>query len=332
MSYKIAYLHPKTSYRTPLRSDTLWGQICWAIRMVYDNDTLETLLEQYRQPDSAPEDKIFVSSAFPFVEQSDEVHRFLPHPLMEIPMEAPETMAGKSFTEIRHLLRKKKKVRKRKFISEQAFLYAFAGKEGNIQRVKAPREEVVAMAHNTIDRLRGATLEKDGGGQLFHTNERFLLSEKNTRSGLYILYSGDTEKVEAALRFLSHFGFGGDRSIGKGHFSVVFDDYTYQSPTDANAQVTLSLFNPMEAERQSIERSTSRFLNYRMETRLGKGSLWASNPKKDSVVVFTEGSVFPLEDGPEGNFPGYIVPVGDHPAGHKIWHYGHGFMLNIKIK
>ena len=38
---------PISSFATPLKGDTLFGQICWAIRYIYKEDRLNSLLQNY---------------------------------------------------------------------------------------------------------------------------------------------------------------------------------------------------------------------------------------------------------------------------------------------
>ena len=41
----IVYLRPKLSYRTSLRSDTLWGLICWGISTVHGEKDIKGFIE-----------------------------------------------------------------------------------------------------------------------------------------------------------------------------------------------------------------------------------------------------------------------------------------------
>ncbi|MBC7196763.1 MAG: hypothetical protein H5U39_05870, partial [Deferribacterales bacterium] len=73
---KIVYLYPKSTFRTDLRSDTLWGILCWAIRLVYGNEELERIIKSYieRKPE------FIISSTFPFIIKDDKKWHYLPKP------------------------------------------------------------------------------------------------------------------------------------------------------------------------------------------------------------------------------------------------------------
>ena len=44
--YKTTFI-PTSNFATTLKGDTLFGQICWAIRYTFGNDKLEALLLNY---------------------------------------------------------------------------------------------------------------------------------------------------------------------------------------------------------------------------------------------------------------------------------------------
>lgn len=238
---RIVYLKPKSGFITELRSDTLWGLICWGIRNVFGNSTLERVLKSFNK--NNPE--FLISSAFPYKESENEIIKYFPKPILPVkPYENDPTTLDKK-AKLQKSINDKKNKKKgligfyqfQKLINNQISL------EEAIIETEQIKLESISVTHNTIDRLKGATLKKDGVGQLFHKHEYFLSknSENDSEeSGLFFLINGNSEKVEAALRWLSHVGFGGDRNTGKGHFEVKVSDFTIQEPKDFNAITTLS--------------------------------------------------------------------------------------------
>jgi len=335
MQCKIVYLQPRTSFRARLHSDTLWGQLCWGIQMVYDSKRLDDLLKAYEEGDL--NNTFFISSAYPFRWHQGKRVCYFPEPLTPIP--GTEKLSyekdAMTFAEKKIKLREQKKAKKRNWQSREQFEYHYAGGPAPGKAPKSPREAIVPITHNTIDRLTGSTLQINRQGQLYHTNEHYLLLEEdeNTGSGLFFLLAGRTEEVERALYFLEHFGMGGDRSIGKGSYHIQIQDFEIQEPKDWNAWVNLSLYRPLEAEVAKMEALSDRLLNYKIVDRQGKGTVWQPNVKKRRLLFFEEGAVFPAKAfSDDQRFRGFNEIVAKHEMGFNIRHYGIGMMLKVKIR
>lgn len=342
MNTRIYYLRFRSNFKTPLRSDSLWGTLCWAIRMVSGKEVLSDILEDYEQ---GGEKAFFISSAFPFYELDDKKHIFFPRPVLPYP--STEQMLGKKLEEKKLKLREKKRKDKSGWLHKDLFEYVIDKSTTPPKSIfEAPNVQHTLVTHNTIDRLQGSTLSIGDNGQLFHTDEYTITAAANgkaiQRTGMYFLARGNTEVVEAALRFLQHYGIGGDRTTGKGSFVFESKSFELNEPKDANAVMTLSLFHPSSTEIDQIKKSKPGFLNYKLTVRQGRGS-FAFNPNKSKkadgtnkiekvkkeVMMFEEGSVFPLGDGLllQGQNP----VVQKHPAGFDIFHYGHAFMVKLKV-
>src|SRR5262245_45457767 len=86
----IVYLKPRAPFaQSAPRSDTLFGAIAWAIRLLYGEGELIRLLEQFdRAVASQSSPPFLISSLFPFVESGNGDERqarrtlFLPRPLL----------------------------------------------------------------------------------------------------------------------------------------------------------------------------------------------------------------------------------------------------------
>jgi CRISPR type III-A-associated RAMP protein Csm4 len=80
----IVYLNPSAPFsKSPPRSDTLFGAIAWAVRLLFGEDELINLLEQFDQAVELQKPEPFlISSLFPFVESRTGRTLFLPRPLL----------------------------------------------------------------------------------------------------------------------------------------------------------------------------------------------------------------------------------------------------------
>jgi CRISPR-associated protein Csm4 len=345
MGCHIVYLKPVGAggFKAELRSDTLWASLCWAIRSILGEAALEETLAAYESLDEA--EAFYISSAFPYLEEKRDEEEvwdkvcFFPKPLQPYLESRPLDIEGLTPEEIKMEVRKAKRRDKRlAFLPKSQFEYLIRGNRDPIGAAAFPETISRPMTHNTIDRLSGSTLtikenetDKEGRGQLFHTDEFYL---KNENTGLFFLLRGNLEKVKPALRYLEHEGLGGDRSIGKGRFEISEpEDFSISTPATPNALVNLSLYHPTEKELKNWLAQDRDLLNYRLENRLGRVHLQKEHLHDKAVLFFKEGSVFPLqaEHKRDNSIYGRNVVTGKHSAGFDIRRYGHGFMINAKI-
>ena len=339
---KIIYLHPESTFRTKLRSDTLWGIICWAIRNVYGNDELENLLKTY----TAGKPEFIISSTFPFFEIEGKKYHFLPKP--NLPETYIEQDAVPRKTKIQNAKNRKKlkKVQQLELTDYVTFISQPKKTQDIIQNIAFGEQKNTlliksdSIPHNTINRLHGGTLKlKNESGQLFHVDEYYfqLISEKKEDSfdidepkGLFFLVKGNTEKLEGALRFLNHIGYGGDRNTGKGKFYYEIKDFNIQEPEDYNAVTNLSLYYPTEDEIKQFKGNP--LFNYQIEERqgfLGFNNNY-NNSLKPITSMFVEGSVFPKIDQEFYGQNKIVIPKSEK-IDHNVFQFGYGFMIKIKI-
>lgn len=348
MDCHIVYLKPVGSgtVRSDLRSDTLWGAICWAIRLIESEEALLKFIRSYEDDISQ---SFLLSSAFPYaesyVEESktwEKTHFFPKSKLKNNVYKLINEVEGdvhKTKLDYRKTFKKEES----HFLRQTVFQSLLSGRSEESDSVenRAPQVIIRPMTHNTINRMYGGTLTLNSDqGQLFHTDDSFLKSLKDERSGWFFLIQGNIERISPALRFLEHFGIGGDRSIGKGRFSIEGPyPFSIKTPSAPNAQMTLSLYRPKESELvQILERGTNQTLNYTLEERQGK-SIWKKQKGKNAsqrldkaALFFQEGSVFPIVENAQDGIFGCNLSCGTHPAGFETYRYGHAFMVPLKIK
>lgn len=339
MDCHIVYLKPMGAggFKAELRSDTLWASLCWGIRSILGEAALEETLAAYDSLNDA--ETFFISSAFPYREEEGDKVCFFPKPFQPFRELTPLDIEGLTPEEIKMEVRKAKRRDKRlALLPKSQFEYLIRGNREPIGAPAFPETISRPMTHNTINRLSGSTLtikenetDKEGRGQLFHTDEFYL---KNEDTGLFFLLRGNLEKVKPALRYLEHEGLAGDRSIGKGRFEISEPEmFSISTPTDSNALMSLSLYHPAEGELANWLGQDKRLLNYRLENRLGRVHMQKQHLHDKAVLFFKEGSVFPLSAGHkhDNSIYGRNVITGKHSAGFDIHRYGHGFMINAKI-
>lgn len=344
MKTTIVYLHPKGAglFRSELRSDTLWGAICWALRLLEGPQRVKQFIEDCEQDE--PEKALSLSSAFPFVEQGkDKIVHFLPRPMEpHRPLEHKEDERDLSPAQAKVKMREHKKQQKQSaWMSWEHFSYHFCGQEPDLPAVKAPKLDTRAMTHNAIDRRVLGTMDAAGGGQLFHTEERYLNWPRDSEdsTGLYFMVNGNVNAIVPALRLLEHLGIAGDRATGKGFFKISWAEAEVPEPAEPNARLCLSFYHPdgQMRELKALDQEASPNWRYRLVGRRGRNSL-VTKYVQNGFYFFGEGSVFPLIPEMQG-VPGQIRPVynslTDAQADgldHVPHRYGRAFMLNIHVK
>lgn len=366
---KIFYLIPTGGYSTDLRSDTLWGMLCWGIRHLWGAHELEKFIAA----SAAGKPEFVISSAFPFKQHGTERIPFFPNPFALAPND--ET-ADLDLVFENHQLRKRFK--KVDWLSVDDFQNALQGKftpeellerlrseyrietqaredgveffpSGQTVRRTAPRLEPNSITHNTIDRLRGGTLDitnpedtESKAGQLFQAEEFFWADPHNetdapaSNTGLFFLAEGNTSKIEAVLRLFRHWGFGADRSTGKGFFEFEISGFQLDEPAadQSNALLNLSLFQPSLPELRALEKNEGCW-QYLLERRQGHVGGYREKREKQPRLYFREGSVFARPTGFSGRYLGCIRQQefdANHQPPHEVWDNGFGFMVNLNWK
>ena len=319
---KRVYLKPRTTYRTALHSDTLFGCVCWAIREVFSETRLEELLAQF----ASGNPPFLLSSAFPFQDnESDGRTHFYPRPmLMPTEFEIPNNVDEAE---------KQKKFRKAKWITEETLSKFTSGAWNEADYyasgtwdTEGPEEITVEVQHNTIDRLSGGT-GTTPSGNLYSLTE-YAISD----GGFFFLLDGEASVVEGALGFLEHFGIGGDSSLGKGRFEIEVIDADLPAPSEgADRFMTLSLYAPRPSEMATVRSDGAWYNLVVRKGKVGGPFLRVEDFWKKSLTMFAEGSTFPTtEQKPFGHNP--IVKGIADGLPFDVQHYGYAFQIHIKTK
>ncbi len=318
---KIIYLKPRSTWRAELRSDTLWGLLCWGVRYIWKESRLLSMLSQF-ESGSPP---FLISSAFPFRQENEEKVLYLPKPITQ-PFQllnqewTPKRMkAYKNFKKVTYVpLKTFQKMIKGELTEEEYFL----NYESEWRRCGDVIPKRRTYVHNTVDRLGGKT-------GIYNAP----LWGSAQQGGLYFFLKILDPEYEHMLRslwpFFEHMGLGGDASIGRGFFRITeeeMDDFTVQGK--AKRFITLSLYSPNPDEISVFSRNEGSIW-YQLELRKGRvgGKLYVTNHfLKQPVVLFREGSSFPIVE-KKSNFGCVQLVKNVETVLHKVYQYGYAFPI-----
>lgn len=295
---KIVYLYNwKNGVKSSLPSDTLWGNLCWGFLYLYGESTLLDFLKSYE----GEKPNLIMSSAFPYyITQNQEVKLFFPKPCYPLNEQNLEVESNEDKIQKMVERKKLKKIQWVEYSLWKQLIQDQYREEDFKNTIQAPKLFSSSITRNTIDRINGGTLQKGKHGQLF-VEDYYLLELQNPPEtelqeiGLFFLCQDHTEgKLEAVLRLLSHWGIGGNKSIGKGIFEFRMEDFEIFEPQNANAMMNLSLYYPLQEELK-FYKNHSKLFQYQLEIRKGYyGELIDGKYQKQPLFYFKEGSIFPL--------------------------------------
>lgn len=273
-TYRIT-LELKSAFATPLKGDTLFGQLCWAIRNRLGENRLIELLDGYTngQPFA------LVSDAFP--------QDYLPLP----------KLPGRFYRKIDGIDRKA--VKKRCWLPEEVAgmpITQWLGQAKTASHVIGQAKnlsEKHPQPHNTINRQTNTTGE--GGFAPYSIEQEWYLT--SAAWTIYLLL--DTERLSQddcrqCLEDIGNIGFGRDASIGLGKFSVSgFAETTLPGQVGANACLTLA---PCAPQGMGFDGKNS---FYQLFTRFGRhGDIAAhqeGKPFKNPVLLAQTAAVFAVQ-------------------------------------
>lgn len=337
-AYKLQ-IRIESALGTPLAADTLFGHVCWTLRYTRGESALTGFLDAY----DGPEPPLVLSDPFP--------EGMLPMPILPAPgREAHEMLLAAVRAKRRSELTERlhglpvnpdspdpylsqtecfdvaKWLRKLNWLPADILTagapFSPAGAFLHLldEGMRPVREPVLqAVPHNSIDRLRGGTVE----GGLFFTEEYFIDSAEPPVYDLY-LWSGrfGLDEIEALFRTLFDYGYGKYKSRGKGRLSLTgIEPFIWPEAPDPNAVMLLGPCLPRPDD------PTDGY--WTLFTRFGKlGGHWATGPGpgaeetmpfKYPVSMLRSGSVFKTPS-PRPYYGRLARDV--HPEYKQVRHYG----------
>jgi len=311
----IIYLQPKTPFSKAIpRSDTLFGAICWAIRLLRGKEKLEELLEKFKFEDTSCNAPFVLSSMFPYVENKGKKFLFLPCPLF------PPT-SEKDFNSVEEY-KKNKANKKVKYVSQTVFNAIANGSykkddcvvQAGIRMTKDEQKELEDLeklfeeseaVHNTLNRITYQS-------KIYYESMVAKTKQKShLETGFYFLIKLDEKDkdlvstLKDAIDFLKEKGIGGNTSIGFGQCYIQIEDETKDKPIIANnpnekCLVTLSLMFPSKLDQEHLKKEQILTRSFaQLERRKGfLESSYLSNIEriwKPTLFMLAEGSVFPRD-------------------------------------
>lgn len=235
-AYQIT-LSLQSAFATPLKGDTLFGQLCWAIRNRLGEATLNECLEGYtnKQPFAV------VSDAFP--------EGYLPLPkLPSCFYQLPEGEDRKAVKKLAWLPKTELQKPLKEWLCHAVNAKTIAASitHKSVGATSSSRLNTTSLSekhpqpHNTINRQTNTTGE--GGFAPYSIEQEWFVP--GLRWTLYLLL--DTARLSEAdcrqcLADIGAFGFGKDASIGMGKFQIdAFQEQPLPAQDNANACLTLA--------------------------------------------------------------------------------------------
>ncbi len=311
MQTYLVRIKPKSSFGTPLHSDTIFGHLCWMYRYLYGEEKLKKdILNTY---DTQP--AFIVSNGFP----KEHLPRPILPPLSQNELEAIikkyfmtkplKDKNGQLLSEREkrfYGLSILKKIKKEHFIlaedllaikdslcekavTEMLLSRRITGQGKEIETSFKFKKE--AFPHNTISRLSG-TVVKEGGG-FYHTQEEAYIGKEDfLEMDIYIKTEPsllNKDRLRELFLALSQYGFGRDKSTGKGSFELV-EIKEIELPQKGSAVMSLSYFIPGSSLKSGYYELFTKF------GRLGGHYAISEIPFKSPLILMTPGSVFKVEE------------------------------------
>mgnify|MGYP000972823205 CR=1 FL=1 len=283
---------PKSNFTTPLKGDTMFGQICWAIRYALGEDRLNELLSDY---DKKP--FLIVSDGF--------ASGYLPKPSM------PSHLLGEN-------LELKKENRKKIWLSIEDL------QGGNFKNAKTGGEigyelTKTATIKNSINYL---TFTTDDSGKFA---PYALVEMKFSKQDIYFLLDDrfKLDELEKVLETVAKSGYGKRASIGKG----AFEYSTFEKIAIKKSSNTFMTLSPVVLGSDGLKE-----FYYEPFTRFGKhgGGLANTNHFKSPILMADSSSVVVYDEICEKEYLGKAIS--GHSVNANTVHQGYSILIATEIK
>ncbi|XPV70418.1 MAG: type III-A CRISPR-associated RAMP protein Csm4 [Halarcobacter sp.] len=293
--YKLT-IKPISNFATSLQGDTLFGQICWAIKNKYGEDKLEELLLEY---DKNP--FLIVSDGFP--------KGYLPKPNM--PMKFLKENSKEKKNNSKKLWLKIKDLENGNYINAKN-INNIEGRVDLNKKINVMKNSLNYLAFRTEkDRFSPFGIEeypiKD-----FEFDIYFLLSKQFKK-----------EKLLECMEFISEFGYGKKTSIGKGRF--IFQKEDFEEISLKNETTTYMTLSSISLENLECEE-----LYYSPLTKFGKNSSQVDNdnPFKKPILLAKNSTVIKYKFTKERFYDGKAIK--GISSFEKAIHQGYSILFPLK--
>ena len=272
--YSLTPLSPWSGW---LRSDTIYGLICWNMAESEGEAACASLIEAF----GANQPPFLLSSAMPA--------GYLPMPILPAPsrekfrgLAAGDDGSGEKLFAA---LKRFKKFRKSKWLAASAWQRHKAGLDlatlflDSPEAAAKPLSETAFEPHVAIDRATGAAR----AGQLFFTRLRYFQPE--AKLDLYARCE-DPDWLLKKLRLIGDTGFGQNASTGNGRFDAELDgDFDAEAFELPEASACLLCSACAAPDMTGLDGY------YRVEVKRAKTGPGNANPFKKPFLMLEEGSV-----------------------------------------
>ena len=297
-------LTPQSAMGTPLVGDTLFGQLCWAVRNRFGEARLSELLEGY----TAQRPFMVVSDAFPA--------GFLPLPTL------PSTFWETKTETDRKSLKKAQWVNISDAEKSAVKFWQECALQANFQFQKETQDQF----HNTIDRQINTT----GEGKFAPYSTELTWFGAKQKFDLYVVLNENRfslEELQKVLEDVGNVGFGRDASIGLGKFRCENPQIVNFAQSNANCYLTLANCAP-----QSLGLNKEHCY-YQITTRFGRhGDIQAlsSNPFKKPIILAKPAAIFTPKKYEPRLFLGNGLSGISHAQPNAV-HQGYAPVLNLFV-
>lgn len=275
-------IKPISSYITPWQSDTIYGHILWGIFLMFGEEELKNIIEDFKNFKSPfIVSDGFIDGKMPFIRKQS------------VKRESNKKFAEKLNMSLAEIIKKRKIINKISVINFDEF-NKLRGNYTNEQFIFEKLNEVnnkkeklfyqTTVMHNIINRQTGSTTENG----LFFSNETF--TDKDIYIFIKLREDYSAEKLKKVLEFIEKNGYGKKTSIGKGQFKTISFEKFDKFPTVENADgfIVLSNYIPKEFDYEKVVYEIP-LVKFGKISSLGEN---ADIPFKKPFACFRTGSIF----------------------------------------
>ena len=319
MEYLIVQIEPNSAFGTPMKGDTLFGQLCWSIRAKFGNRRLQNLLDGYDRNQ-------------PFVCVSDAFSSgFLPRP--KIPAKlifSNVTTAGRKNLKLKNLLPIEK------FdcpVSDwHRHLVAKSTHDEQYESNLKDRYHRI-RTHNSIDR-RSNTTSSEGFAPYSMSEDWYF---EATKWDIHFIFDSERiskEEILGLMHDIGQFGFGRDATTGMGRFQVNFEASSTPFPKEqknSNSWLTLAPTAPQQIGIDPQRSWYQPFVRFGQHGNIGATGRFLKKP----LLLADTGAVLTLVEGYQSKLfigqgiGGKNLPISDFMA--ETVHQGYAPVLGINL-
>lgn len=272
----------KSGLADPILGDTLFGQLCWAIRNRYGNERLESILEGY-------------TSGSPFAVVSDALPEgYLPLPVM--PLGWSTLAPGVELKELKK--RRWVHVDKAAATPVREWIHHATANFDGIRK-----DRVHPQPHNSINRATGTT----GVGDFAPYTQPVLWKDPAQRLTVIALHDPERiseDELVQVIRDVGQTGYGRDASIGMGKFDLGdVSQSGFPDQDQSNSSLTLA---PCAPQGLGFDSSTSFYNPFTRFGRHGDAAVHLGHPFKAPILLAEKGALFSDGEGFQWGGQGFI--------------------------